>query len=116
MTQNRKRRGMKTQAIVAACLRQQGWPWATSTGAGRPGADVENTPDIAVEVKATSDWNPVGWLKQAEKNADGRLPIAVSRPNGIGEDAEKLIAHIRLGDLIPLLHAAGYGSPEDKEE
>lgn len=114
MSQHRKHRGMKTQALVAEHLRAQGWPWATSTGAGRPGADVENTPDIAVEVKATADWNPVGWLKQAEKNADGRLPFAVSRPNGIGENPGQYIAHVRLADLLPLLHAAGYGDPKGR--
>lgn len=111
MSQARKRRGMKTQALLAEFFAANGWPYAESAGAGRSGADITGMLDVAVECKARSDWNPVGWLKQAEKNADGRLSVAVSRPNGIGPHPERFIAHIRLGDLLPLLHAAGYGDP-----
>src|SRR5699024_94630 len=49
MSQNRKRRGYRTQKVVADWLRENGWPHATSTGAGRQGADVENVPDLAIE-------------------------------------------------------------------
>lgn len=114
MSQSRKRRGMDTQNQLAKYFRANGWPWAESTGAGRPGADLTGTPDVAIECKARADFNPVGWLKQAEKVADGRLPIAVSRPNGVGPHPEKFIAHVRLGDLVPILRAAGYGDrPEE---
>lgn len=116
MTQARKHRGMKSQALVAEYFAANGWPYAQSAGAGRPGADVTGMPDVACEVKARGDWNPVGWLKQAEKNADGRLSVAVSRPNGIGPHPERFIAHIRMADLLDLLHAAGYGTPPREEE
>lgn len=113
-SQARKRRGLRTQDLAAEYLKARGWPFAVSTGAGRPGVDVTGTPDIAVEVKARGDFNPAGWLKQAEKNADGRLPFAVFRPNGVGEHPDRFLAVLRFGDLVELLRAAGYGDGEDR--
>ena len=52
MSSHRKARGMRTQLLVAEHMRVNGWPFATSAGAGRSGSDVLNTPDVAVEVKA----------------------------------------------------------------
>src|SRR5690348_3959728 len=109
MTNHRKARGMRTQLLVANHLRSNGWPHATSAGAGRTGSDVLETPDIAVEVKARADLNPVGWLKQAAAAADGRLPLVVFRPNGVGERPSDYIAFMRFGDLVGLLREAGYG-------
>lgn len=109
MTQHRKARGMRTQLLVAEHLKANGWPHAQSAGAGRPGADVLETPDIAVEVKARTNLDPLAWVKQAEKSADGRFPFAVFRCNGQGEDATKYVAMVRFGDLVQLLQAAGYG-------
>lgn len=113
MSQHRKRRGMRTQKLVAEYLRDRGWPFADTAGAGRSGADVTNTPDIAVEVKARADLNPLAWVRQAEAAAEGRLPFVVFRCNGQGEDAGQYLAMLRLADLVPLLHAAGYGSPKE---
>lgn len=106
-----KRRGMKTQTNIANYLRDHGWPYATDTGAGRQGTDILGTPDIAIEVKARRDLNPTNWIKQAETNADGRLPLVVFRSHGQGDDASKYLALLRLSDLVELLHAAGYGDP-----
>lgn len=118
MTQARKRRGMRTQKLVADYLAAHGWPFAESTGAGRAGSDITGVPGLAFEVKARTDLNPVGWLKQAEQNAG--LPIVVHRPNGVGEDPSRFVAMVRLGDLLPLLWAAGYGgyvqSPDGPQE
>lgn len=108
-TQSRKRRGMRTQKNVAAYLAERGWPYAESAGAGRSGSDVTGTPDIAVEVKARTGFDPLAWVRQAAEAADGRLPFAVMRCNGQGEDAGKYIALIRLEDLVPVLRDAGYG-------
>lgn len=116
MTQARKHRGMKTQALVATWLRDRGWPFAESAGAGRSGADVTGTPDIAVEVKARAGFDPLAWIRQAVTAADGRLPFVVMRCNGQGETT---IADwpclIRLGDLTQLLHQAGYGQCADTD-
>lgn len=109
MTQARKRRGMRTQQLVADYLRDRGWPHASSAGAGRSGSDVLETSDIAVEVKARSDLAPLAWVRQAEKSADGRLPFVVFRPNGMGEDVGQHLAMLRFDDLVGLLRAAGYG-------
>lgn len=109
MSQHRKARGMRTQLLVAEYLQERGWPFATSAGAGRSGVDVLNTPDIAVEVKARANLDPLAWVKQAEKAADGRLPFAVFRPNGMGEDAGRYLVMLRLSDMTRLLREAGYG-------
>ena len=112
MSQHRKRRGYRTQKVVADWLRENGWPHATSTGAGRQGADVENVPDLAIEIKARADFAPVAWVKQARASADGRLPLVLYRANGQGEKVEDYLAIVRLGDLLPLLHGSGYGDPD----
>lgn len=109
MTQARKARGMRTQLVVAEYLRENGWPHAGSAGAGRNGADITETPDIAVEVKARADLSPLAWVRQAEKAAAGRLPFVVFRPNGMGEHPQDYVTFMRLADLVSLLRAAGYG-------
>ena len=112
MSQARKRRGMRTQLLVAEMLARNGWPFAESAGAGRNGADVTGTPDIAVEVKARTNLDPLAWLRQAEAAAEGRLPFAVFRCNGQGENVGDYPALIRFSDLLDLLAAAGYGDPD----
>lgn len=107
---------MRTQLLVARHLAAHGWPHATSAGSGRAGTDVLNTPDIACEVKARANLDPHAWVKQAEGAADGRLPFAVARMNGQGEHPEQYVAFLRFGDLIHLLHAAGYGDPDTSKE
>lgn len=109
-SQHRKHRGMKTQALVAGYLRANGWPHAGSAGAGRTGSDITETPDIAVEVKARRDFNPLAWVRQARAAADGRLAFAVVRPDGIGETPGEFLVCIRLADFVPVLRCAGYGS------
>lgn len=104
---------MRTQLLVAEKMRESGWPHATSAGSGRSGLDVLNTPDVAVEVKARAGLDPLAWVRQAEKDADGRLPFAVFRPNGMGEHPEQFVAFLRFGDLLDLLRAAGYGDGKD---
>lgn len=93
---------MKTQKNVAEYLTRW-FPCAESTGAGRSGADVTNTPGLAIEVKARSGFDPVGWLKQAKKNAGQSLAIVVSRPNGVGDNAEDYLAILRFGDLMKVI-------------
>lgn len=111
-TQARKARGMRTQLVIARHLNRNGWPFAESAGAGRQGSDILGTPDLAIEVKARTGFQPLAWVKQAEAASDGRLPVVIFRCNGQGEDAARYPAMLRTGDLIRLLHAAGYGDPE----
>lgn len=108
--QSRKHRGYRTQAVVADWFKTRGWPFAESTGASRQGADLTGTPDIAVEVKARSGFQPLAWVRQATDAADGRLPFVVMRCNGQGEQSvEDWPCLIRLSDLTKLMQDAGYG-------
>lgn len=115
MTSPRVARARRTEAAVAAAMRLNGWPHAERVPASLPGADITGAPDVAIEVKARSDFNPRQWLRQAEANADGRLPICVVRCNGQGEAAGDYLAMVRFRDLLPLLVAAGYGDADAVE-
>ena len=105
MTRHRKDRGLRTERVVAEYLRQ--WWQFANVGRGA-GKDILNVP-FDVEIKARSSFQPLEWLRQATKRADGKeLPFVVSRMNGQGESAEDYLAFMRFGDLVQLLIKAGY--------
>lgn len=111
-SQSRKHRGYKSQDLVAKYFAANGWPYAQSTGAGRPGVDVTGVPGLAVEVKARRGFNLVGFLRQATSERRHGLPLVVVRPDGFGPARIGEWAMIlTLADGTALLRAAGYGSP-----
>lgn len=117
MSQHRKHRGYRTQKVAAEWFAARGWPYAESTGASRQGADITGTPDIAIEVKARRAFSPLEWIRQARAAADGRLPFVVFRCDGQGEQSVgEWPVLIRLEDFTRLLHEAGYGDLNDREE
>ncbi|HET7386887.1 MAG TPA: hypothetical protein VFJ19_09530 [Nocardioidaceae bacterium] len=106
----RRRRGADTQRHVAGYLRTHGWRFAEPVGAGSPGADITGVPGLAVEVKARRGLDLPGWLRQAARNAAGRVPLLVVRPDGFGPaTVDDWPVTLRLADAVELLHAAGYG-------
>lgn len=110
MSNHRKQRGAETQRAVASYLAEHGWPFATDTGAGRPGEDILGTPGLSIEVKARRDLSLTAWLKQARSNGRGGLPLVVHRPDGYGTArVADWPVTLRLADLVDLLHEAGYG-------
>ena len=113
MSQYRKHRGYASQRILAAYLREHGFPFAEPVGAGRSGSDITGTIGIDWEVKARAKFDPKGTMDQlAERGADD-LPIAVLRLNGQGEaSVGHWCAILTLADLVTLLREAGYGNPE----
>ena len=108
-SQSRKHRGYRTEKVVAEYL-SQWWPHALANGAGRSGNDVTGIP-FNLEIKARSAFQPKAWIDQVSKRSDvsGDLPVVICRMNGQGEDAERYLAFMRVGDLVNLLLAAGYG-------
>lgn len=108
-SQSRKHRGYRTEKVVSQYL-SQWWPHALANGAGRSGNDVTGIP-FNLEIKARSAFSPKAWIDQVSKRseASGDLPVVICRMNGQGEDAEKYLAFMRVGDLVNLLLAAGYG-------
>jgi hypothetical protein len=107
MSQSRKHRGYRTEKVVAAYL-SQWWSHAVANGAGRSGKDVTGVP-FDIEVKARSAFQPKAWIDQViKRNTGGELPFVVCRMNGQGEDAEKYLAFMQLGDLVNLMLRAGY--------
>jgi hypothetical protein len=108
-TPSRKSRGIKSQVLVAAYLQDQGWPFATDAGPGRPGKDILGVP-FRCEVKARAGFDPVAALRQAVLSAGDGPPFAVMRMNGQGPACiEDWVSVIRFGDLVQLLRRAGYG-------
>jgi hypothetical protein len=84
-TQSRKHRGYATQRVVADWFAEHGWPYAESTGAGREGSDITGMPGIDIEVKASSRFSPLAWLKQMRDRGDDRtVSIGVWRADGTG--------------------------------
>ena|SRR5207302_7539917 len=112
MTPGRRRRGGDTQNAVARWFAGAGWRNAESAGAGRRGTDVTGMPGLHVEVKARRELEPMNWIRQAIRSADGDLPFVVWRPDGLGNGS---IAHwpvmLTLGEFTLLLRRLGYGDP-----
>ena len=113
-SQARKHRGYKSQDLVAQWFAAHGWPYAQSTGAGRPGVDVTGIPGLACEVKARRGFNLTGFLRQATAERRHGLPFVVVRPDGFGPAKIGQWAMIfTLEDGTELLRHAGYGEPID---
>jgi hypothetical protein len=110
MANHRKHRGYRTQTIIARYLKHW-WAFADSAGAGRQGEDILNIPTLSIEVKARADFQPLAWIKQAESNANGKLPMVIMRCNGQGEDVGQYLMFGRVQDLVPILHQA---APSDE--
>lgn len=110
-SQHRKHRGYASQRIVADYLKAHGFPFAESTGAGRQGSDITGTPCIDWEIKARTNFDPAGTIKQlAARNKDGTIGLAVLRLNGQGEaSVEQWVGVLPLSVLVQLLNEAGYG-------
>ena len=102
MANHRKHRGYRTQKVLADYLKQW-WTYADTAGAGRQGEDILNIPTISIEVKARSDFQPLAWIKQAEANRNGKLPMVIMRCNGQGEDAGEYLAFLKVKDIMPIL-------------
>lgn len=66
---------------------------------------------MAIEVKARAEFNPLAWIRQAEKNAGEDYPVVWMRPNGLGpESVGKWLAFMRVDDWLELCERAGLGS------
>ena len=113
-SQSRKHRGYRSQKVVAMYLAEHGFPYAESTGAGRPGTDITGTIGLDWEVKARKDFSPSATIKQLKDRHNGKdLPVAVLRLNGQGEaNVGEWVTLLRLEDFVALLRDAGYGEQD----
>lgn len=114
-SQSRKHRGYRSQKVFADYVRSL-FPHAEPTGAGRQGRDILSTPGVWFELKARTNLDPKGGLKQAHSEApDSDLPILVTRLNGQGEQSiGEWVAFMRVDTLITLLSEAGYGPEAER--
>jgi len=110
MSQHRKHRGYKTQAIIASYLRDQGWQHALPVGAGREGSDITGIEGLDIEIKARTNLDLPALMRQlAERRATTGLGVGVLRLNGQGEKSvDEFVAVLTLADLTYLLKSSGY--------
>lgn len=99
MPNARQARGRRTNVVVAAWLREHGWPGAKPTVGAEVGQDVQETGRHSVEVKARANFDPLAWMKQSRKNAQpGQRACVVLRCNSQGEQAADYLVIRRLED------------------
>lgn len=110
MSQSRKHRGFKTQAIIAEYLQAQGWQHALPVGAGRDGSDITGIEGLDIEIKARTNLDLPALMRQlSERKKDTGMGVGVLRLNGQGEKSvEQFVAVLTLADLTYLLKASGY--------
>jgi hypothetical protein len=100
---NRVSRGRKSQQIAAEFL----WPVfpeAEGIAASLPGRDILKTPGWAIEVKATKEFNPTAFMKQALANCGDDWAFSIYRPKGYGEaKVSEWIALTTLGEMRGLI-------------
>jgi predicted RecB family endonuclease len=98
----RQARGRRTQVVIAAWLREHGWPTARAPVGAETGQDIKGLEDVSrysIEIKARADFDPLAWMRQAQRNAkSGQRPCVVIRCNGQGEMAADYLVIQRLED------------------
>lgn len=103
MANSRVQRGRASQQIAAEFLHPV-FPLARGIAASLPGRDILETPGYAIEVKATKDFSPTAFMKQATKNSKGDWPFSIYRPRGYGpEKVELWVAMTTLGEMRGLI-------------
>jgi hypothetical protein len=87
---------------VVHALRRHGWEYAGRSHDGRPQAgrgDIINGPaGTSVEVKFTQRAEPWKWWEQAERDAQGLIPIIAFR-----RSRSPWLTILELEELLPLL-------------
>ncbi len=103
MATSRVRRGRKSQDIAADFLRPL-FPDVRAVAASLKGKDLLETPGWAFEQKATKDFSPTEFLRQAEDCGKDEWPVALYRPRGYGEAKVALwVAMMSFGKLKDLI-------------
>ena len=89
-------------------MREQGWSNALPVGAGRDGSDITGIEGLDIEIKARTNLDLSGLMKQLQNRKSG-LGIGICRLNGQGEKSvEQFVALLTFADLVYLLKASGY--------
>jgi hypothetical protein len=98
---SRKARGRRTEAVLVDRLKTL-FPNAMQVNSAASGADILNTPGLAIEVKARRGLDLPAWMRQAAKNAKpGEMPVLMTRLNGQGEESvEDWPVILRFGDFL----------------
>lgn len=80
------------------------FPNARGIAASLTGRDILETPGWAFEVKATKDFNPTAFMKQAMANSGSDWAFSIYRPKGYGEaKVDEWVALTTLGEMRKLI-------------
>ena len=103
MPTSRVSRGRKSQDIAATFLHPV-FPEARGIAASLKGRDILETPGFSIEMKATKEFSPTAFLRQAAKSANGDVPFAIYRPRGYGpEKVDQWVAMTTLGTMREII-------------
>jgi hypothetical protein len=101
---SRKARGRRSELVLVERLRTL-FPNASQVNSAASGADILNTPGLAIEVKARRGLDLPAWMRQAAKNAKpGEMPVLITRLNGQGEETvDQWPVILRFGDWLRMV-------------
>ena len=84
-----RRKGATAERDVVSWLRDNGFPDARRylAGDGRQPGDVDGVAGVAIEIKNQRTLALPAWLRQAEDEARGNLPVVFHKPIGVTDVA-----------------------------
>lgn len=99
-----RNKGAQAERDVVAWLRRNGYPDARRylAGDGRQPGDIDGVPALSLEVKNQRVLALPAWLRQAEDEARGNLPVVVHKPIGV-TDVGRWHATLYFEHLIELV-------------
>lgn len=100
MSARERNKGSRGEAEVVEMIRVH-WPRATrnfASGAAGNGDIAHGPANTSIEVKRTERAEPWKWWEQAERDADGRMPVVAFR-----RSRAPWLAIVELDELLALL-------------
>ena len=97
-----RERGARGEREVVQLVREHGWPGAERSSNGRAQVgrgDIALGPEFtSIDVKFCEKTEPWKWWRQAERDADGRMPVVAFR-----RSRSPWLAIVELDELLELL-------------
>jgi hypothetical protein len=100
-----RRKGSRAEVAVVHALRRAGWNADTSRNVlegRRTGDDIVWSGPASIEVKDVAKLDLSGWLRQAQDNAGGRVPVVWHKKRGTA-DAEGWYVTMTGQDFLRLI-------------
>lgn len=121
-TKGIKAKGTRAETALVALLRASGWPYAErrALNSTTDRGDVAGVPGVVWEAKSGARLCLPDWMRETEVervNDGAAYGVLVVKPVGVGGTrVGDWPAIMPLGQLIQLLHEAGYGDALDGDD